>query len=150
MPFNDLKFTKLLKNVIQKDSNINFLFSIPLADISLTMFTSKGTKSGALLHQLTLDGKLSHSKSHNVSTISKMRDYDKVMSLLDFTAKMQKSDKDQSYTLKSEIDDRELESPTFERTPRLKANRVLNTKIDAFKRSEKTKFEDLKNLIGKF
>lgn len=89
-PFNNLKFTKLLKNVIHKDSNINFLFSIPLDEFSPNTYLSKSSKIGLfLLHQI-VSKKLGHSRSNNMSNMSRMREYDKVMNTLDFTSKVKR------------------------------------------------------------
>jgi hypothetical protein len=85
-PFNDLKFTKILKNVIHKDSNINFIFSIPLADFVPNIFVSKSTRSGLFMHQQS--EKLTNSRSQNISNVSRMREYDKVMNILEFASKV--------------------------------------------------------------
>lgn len=42
----------------------------------------------------------------------------------------------------------EIDSPTFEQLMKPKKSRTTNHKIEAFKRAEKTKFEDLRNLLG--
>lgn len=47
-----------------------------------------------------------------------------------------------------ELNDRELDSPGFERVHKFKAKKESKSKVEAFKRYEKTMFEDLKNLLG--
>lgn len=84
-PFNDWKFTKLMRNVFQTDSNINFLFSVPLMDFNPQVFSMKNnSRSGNILKQI-VEAKLSQSRSHNLSSMSKMKEYDRMMAQLEFS-----------------------------------------------------------------
>lgn len=85
LPFNDLIFTKLLKNVFQKDSNINFLFSIPLINYNPHIFTSKPTHRSATILKQIIEIKMSHSHSHTLSSLAKMKDYDRIMTSMNFS-----------------------------------------------------------------
>jgi len=88
LPFNDLKFTKLLKNVFQKDSNINFLFSVPLVDYNPHMFFSKPSQRSINMLKQLVEIKMANSRSHNLSCMTKMRDYDRIKTTMDFSTRV--------------------------------------------------------------
>ena len=73
--------------MFQKDSNINVLFSAPLMDYSPHIFISKSTRSGNVLKQI-FEMKMAQSRSHNLSSMSRMREYDKIMTLMEFSSKV--------------------------------------------------------------
>jgi hypothetical protein len=148
LPFNESIFTKLLKNVMHRDSNINFLFSIPLADLSSNFYGTRTTKSGILLNNLVDQIRLGHSKSHNLSNVSKMKEYDRIISLLDFSSRMQKAEKEPSLSsfAITPVGDRGIDSPLFERPKHSKLTpKAKKTQINKI---EKTKLEEVKNLLG--
>lgn len=144
---------------------MNFILSLPLEDLVINRLFTKTTKSNLFLNQLTNERKmtdihqsklflsyfLGQSRSKNYSGVSKMREYDKIMSILDFSSRMQKSEKERSITesLNSPgLNEREAESPDFKIPKRFaKKNDV---RIEAFKRQEKIIFKDIRNLLGIF
>lgn len=60
---------------------------------------------------------------------------------------MQKTEKEQSITsMASERDfERDIDTPVFDRAQKPKKSKAMNVRIEAYKRAEKTKFEDLRN-----
>ncbi|CAI2379342.1 unnamed protein product [Moneuplotes crassus] len=150
-PFNDCKFTNILKNVFQSDSNINFLFTLPLMEFNPNIFTVKNFSKGKSFLRQLLVLKLAQNKYPHVSSATRMRDYDKIMGILKLSALMQKSDiKDQSNISMSPSKnfDEEIDSSRFEKLMKPKKSKISNHKIEAFKRNEKTKFENIRNLLG--
>jgi len=133
--------------VIQKDSNVNFLFSVPLTDLSLNR-TDK-TLNNNLLGQLVSRFAILNSKSNNMFNMSRIKNCENIMNAVDFAMKFQKSDKDQSYSTQQSQNHENLGSPLFDRVKPKKTNRLMHSKVEAFRKIEKTKFEDLRNLLGK-
>ena len=79
-----------------------------------------------------------------------MSEYDKLVSMLEFADRMQRVEKEQNNTtvISENLETSEINSPSYENPHKIHTQNVADAKVQAFKRAQKTIFEDLKNLLG--
>lgn len=79
-----------------------------------------------------------------------MSEYDKLVNLLDFAESMQRPEKEQNNTtvFSENLETSELNSPSYENLHKIQTQNAADAKVQAFKRAQKTTFEDIRNLLG--
>ena len=79
-----------------------------------------------------------------------MSEYDKLVNLLDFAESMQRPEKEQNNTtvFSENLETSELNLPSYENLHKIQTQNAADAKVQAFKRAQKTTFEDIRNLLG--
>lgn len=82
----------------------------------------------------------------------RMSEYDRLVSLLEFVESMQRSEREHNNTtvFSDNLETSDINQPSFEQMHRIQTQNAADAKVQAFKRAQKTTFEDLRNLLGTY